>query len=94
MCTLVDQARLRIVLGFAGPSGNQVIVEGWAAGCAAVRRAPIEVAHGPGDGQQMLFANSLADLAVVEIAATADGFFAFRFDVRRAADGVDQDLFD
>ena len=42
----------------------------------------------------MLLADRLADLAVIEVAATADGFFAFRFDVCRAADGVNQELLD
>src|SRR3546814_8027610 len=50
--TFVDQARLRIVVGFAGPGGNQVIVERRAAGGAAVRGAPVQVAHGCGRSEE------------------------------------------
>ena len=88
----VDQARLRIVLCLAWPGGNQVIVQRRTAGGAAVGGAPVHVAHGASDGQQVLLADGLADLPVVQVAATADGFFALRFDVRRAAHGVDQNL--
>ena len=90
----VDQPRLRVVLGFAGPGGDQVIVEGRAAGGAAIGGAPVQVAHGAVDGQQVLLADGLADLPVVEVAAATDGFFTFGFDVGGAAHGVDQDLLD
>src|SRR6185295_20319394 len=81
----VDQARLRIVPGFPRPGGDQVVVERRPAGGAAVGCAPVQVAHGASDGQQVLLAYGLADLPVVEVAAAADGLFAFRFDVGGAA---------
>src|SRR5690606_25162951 len=59
----------------------------------AIGRAPVQVTHGLGDGQQVFLADRLTNLPVVEVAATADGFFAFRFDVGRATHRIDQDLF-
>src|SRR5690606_22613685 len=90
--TFIDQARLRIVPGFARPGGNQVVVQRRAAGRAAVWCAPAQVLHGLCHGRQVLFADRLADLSVVEIAATADGLLALGPDVSCAADGADQDL--
>lgn len=89
----VDQARLRIVLGFSRPGRDQVVVQGRAAGGTAVRGLPVHEAHGGVETGQPVFANGLADLPVVEVAAAADGLLALRLDVGGAADGADQDLF-
>ncbi len=91
---LVDEARLRVILGFARPGGDQVVVQRRPAGGAAVWRAPFHEGHGRRNAGQVVLANGLAHLAVVKVAAATDGLLALRLDVGGAADGVDQDLFD
>ena len=91
---LVDEARLRVVLRFARPGGDEVVVQRRAAGGAAVGRAPVQVAHHIRNADQVLLDNGFAHLPMRQITAPADGFFALGLYVRRTADGVHQDLFD
>src|SRR5262249_53142365 len=62
VAALVDVARLRIVFRLLGPGRDQVVVQGRAAGGAAVGRAPLEEAHGVGDGDQAVVADRVAHL--------------------------------
>src|SRR6185295_16528513 len=81
VAALVDEARLRIVLGLLGPGADQVVVDRRAAARTAVGRAPAQALVDAVDGQQVFGANRLARILVARIGAAAHGLLGGRLGV-------------
>ena len=92
--TLVDEARLRIVLRVVRPGRDQVIVERGAALVAAVRRLPFEKGHDLRNARQVLLADHLAYLVMAVIGAGAHRLLVGSGRRVGAADGRGENLFD
>ena len=89
---LVDEARLRVVFVFAGPSREQIIVERRAADMAAVRARPFHEIHHRPHALQLLSDDHPPHVVMAEARAGTH-----RLDLRRLriiADGGGQNLLD
>ena len=73
---LVDKAALLVVLIFARPGAQQVVIERRAARGAAVGRGPVQFLHHLRDQLQFLFHDQAAHVVMVEAGACAEGLRA------------------
>src|SRR5206468_11728849 len=93
VCALVDEARLRVILGLVRPRRDEVVVERGAARRATVGCTPFQEMHRVRNGEQMVLADRVADLLMRSIGAAANRFLLGRCGIVAARCG-DQQLLD